>query len=163
MNTGAPSTQDLLEIVKLIELSSEFNEFHLKYGEVELHLLRQGATPSVAAEPAFAPVREAIVAPATAAPAPPLGPSPAAGYPPHAVLVKSPMVGSFYLSPAPGAPPFVTVGERVTAEQTVCIIEVMKLMNSIPAGQAGVVTHILAGDAEPVEFGQVLVVIDPEA
>ena len=79
------------------------------------------------------------------------------------MLVKSPMVGTFYRAPEPGAHPFAEVGARVTAESIVGIVEVMKLMNSIPAGQAGVVTHILVNDGEPVEYGQVLLVIDGAA
>lgn len=75
--------------------------------------------------------------------------------------VKSPMVGTFYRAPEPGAHPFVEVGSRVTADSIVGIVEVMKLMNSIPAGQAGVVTHILVNDGEPVEYGEALVVIEP--
>ena len=82
-------------------------------------------------------------------------------YPAGSVLVKSPMVGTFYRSPEPGAHPFTEVGARVTAESIVGIVEVMKLMNSIPAAQAGVVTHILVEDGEPVQYGQVLVVIEP--
>lgn len=84
------------------------------------------------------------------------------GYPPGAVLIKSPMVGTFYRASEPGARPFAEVGQHVEAETTVCIIEVMKLMNSIPAGEKGVVTHILVEDGGPVEYGQVLMVIDPE-
>ncbi len=82
-------------------------------------------------------------------------------FPPGAVLIKSPMVGMFYRATEPGARPFVEVGQQVDAETTVCIIEVMKLMNSIPAGRKGTVTHILVGDSEPVEYGQVLMVVDP--
>lgn len=78
-----------------------------------------------------------------------------------AVLIRSPMVGSFYRAPEPGARPFVEVGQTVQADTTVCIIEVMKLMNSIPASVAGTVTHILVGDGEAVEYGQVLMVVDP--
>ena len=82
-------------------------------------------------------------------------------YPDDAVLIKSPMVGTFYRAPEPGAPPFVDIGQQVDVETTVCIIEVMKLMNSIPAGARGVVTQILAADGDPVEYGQILMVIDP--
>lgn len=71
------------------------------------------------------------------------------------------MVGIFYCAPEPGATPFVNVGQRATADMTVCIIEVMKLMNSIQAGSSGVVTHVLVKDGEAVEFGQALLVIDP--
>jgi acetyl-CoA carboxylase biotin carboxyl carrier protein len=87
--------------------------------------------------------------------------APPVAYPPGAVLVKSPMVGSFYRAAEPGARPFAEVGQRVEADTTVCIIEVMKLMNSITAGRNGVVTHILVGDGDPVEYGQVLMVVDP--
>ena len=73
------------------------------------------------------------------------------------------MVGTFYCAPEPGAKPFVQVGQKVEPDTTVCIIEVMKLMNSIAAGVAGTVTHVLVDDAEPVDAGQVIIVIDPKA
>jgi acetyl-CoA carboxylase biotin carboxyl carrier protein len=77
------------------------------------------------------------------------------------VLITSPMVGTFYRSPEPGAPPFVEVGQAVEPDTTVCIIEVMKLMNTLPAGCQGVVTQIRVGDGEAVEYGQLLIVIEP--
>jgi acetyl-CoA carboxylase biotin carboxyl carrier protein len=84
-----------------------------------------------------------------------------AAYSAGAILIKSPMVGTFYRAPEPGAAPFVEVGQQVEASATVCVIEVMKLINSIPAGQPGVVIDVLVQDGEPVEFGQLLMVIDP--
>jgi len=75
--------------------------------------------------------------------------------------IKSPMVGTFYKSPEPGADPYVKVGARITPGQTVCIIEAMKIMNEIEAEIAGVVREILVDDAQPVEFGQVLFRVDP--
>ena len=168
MSNTAFSYQDLLQIVDLIKTSAQFNEFHLKVGDIELDIRRGDA----AARPA----------PATSAPAPatplPTSATPAVAVPPPAtvaephrsaplafpagsVLVKSPMVGTFYRAPEPGAHPFTEVGARVTAESIVGIVEVMKLMNSIPAGQAGVVTHILVEDGAPVQYGQVLLVIEP--
>ena len=75
--------------------------------------------------------------------------------------IKSPMVGTFYKSPEPGADPYVKAGTRVTPGQTVCIIEAMKIMNEIEAEIAGVVREILVDDAQPVEFGQVLFRVDP--
>jgi len=75
--------------------------------------------------------------------------------------IKSPMVGTFYKSPEPGADAYVKVGARVTSGQTVCIIEAMKIMNEIEAEIAGVVLEILVDDAQPVEFGQVLFRVDP--
>ncbi|BCQ28405.1 hypothetical protein NK8_65940 (plasmid) [Caballeronia sp. NK8] len=73
------------------------------------------------------------------------------------------MVGTFYRSPEPGAKAFVEVADAVEAESTVCIIEVMKLMNSIAAGAGGVVTHVLVEDGDPVEYGQPLIVIAPKS
>jgi acetyl-CoA carboxylase biotin carboxyl carrier protein len=75
--------------------------------------------------------------------------------------IKSPMVGTFYKSPEPGADPYVKVGNRVTTGQTVCIIEAMKIMNEIEAELGGVVREVLVDDAQPVEFGQVLFRVDP--
>ena len=77
--------------------------------------------------------------------------------------IKSPMVGTFYKSPEPGADPYVKVGARVTPGQTVCIIEAMKIMNEIESEIAGVVREMLVDDAQPVEFGQVLFRVDPNA
>jgi acetyl-CoA carboxylase biotin carboxyl carrier protein len=169
LSNTAFSYQDLLQIVDLIKTSAQFNEFHLKVGDIELDI-RRGA-------PAAAPALAQSAAPAPAAPLPTSAtpaavvPPPSAHMEPHrsaalaypagSVLVKSPMVGTFYRAPEPGAHPFVEVGARVTAESIVGIVEVMKLMNSIPAGQAGVVTHILVADGEPVQYGQVLLVIEP--
>ena len=167
MSNTAFSYQDLLQIVDLIKTSAQFNEFHLKVGDIELDIRR--------GEPAARPAPALHAAPAPAAPiptpaTPAASPPPAAVAEPHrgvplayaagSVLVKSPMVGTFYRSPEPGAHPFVEVGARVTAASIVGIVEVMKLMNSIPAGQAGVVTHILVEDGEPVQYGQVLLVIE---
>ena len=167
MSAAGFSYQDLLQIVDLIKTSEQFDQFHLKVGDIELDIRRGGATP--AAAPAAAPAT-AHRLPTSAATAP-AAPPPAAATEPHrsaplafpagSVLVKSPMVGTFYRAPEPGAHPFVEVGARITAESIVGIVEVMKLMNSIPAGQAGVVTHILVNDGEPVEYGQVLVVVEP--
>jgi acetyl-CoA carboxylase biotin carboxyl carrier protein len=83
--------------------------------------------------------------------------------PPDGTTVNSPSVGLFWRAPAPGAPPFVEVGGRVTAGDTVAIVEVMKLMNHVTAPVSGTVTAVLVENGEAVEFGQVLVVIDPEA
>ena len=80
---------------------------------------------------------------------------------PHLKEIRSPMVGTFYKAPEPGAEPYIKVGNRVTPGQTVCIIEAMKIMNEIEAEVAGVVREISVEDAQPVEFGQVLFRVDP--
>jgi acetyl-CoA carboxylase biotin carboxyl carrier protein len=91
------------------------------------------------------------------------GEVPAAPEPPKptALEVKSPMVGTFYKSPEPGAKAYVAVGDRVSKGQIVCIIEAMKIMNEIESDHSGVVREILVQDAQPVEYGQVLFKIDP--
>jgi acetyl-CoA carboxylase biotin carboxyl carrier protein len=79
------------------------------------------------------------------------------------VEVKSPMVGTFYRAPEPGADPYVKPGTRVTPGQTLCIIEAMKIMNELESEVSGVVRECLVEDAQPVEFGQVLFRVDPNA
>jgi acetyl-CoA carboxylase biotin carboxyl carrier protein len=78
------------------------------------------------------------------------------------VEIKSPMVGTFYASPAPDAPPYVTQGQRISVGQVVCIVEAMKLMNEIETEAAGTIAKILVENGQPVEFGQVLFLIDPQ-
>ncbi len=198
MSNEKMTYQDLLQIVELVKASSQFSEFHLKVGDVEVDLKRHSAgTPSRAADPQ-AQISTAVNDTARAIPLPvsasqpvetartirhrpghvgggeivtELPPdvgaietphrSPPLDYPESAVLIKSPMVGTFYRAPEPGARPFVDIGQPVETDTTVCIIEVMKLMNSIPAGTQGVVTHLLVEDGDPVEYGQVLMVIEP--
>jgi len=159
---------DLLQIVELIKSAEAFSEFHLKIGEIELDLRKSGAATTAPSSTA-APAPSSAPAPAPPAPAErvsvedvvPGTPKPTIDIPDGSIVIKSPMVGTFYRSPEPGAKPFVEVGQSVTPDTTVCIIEVMKLMNSISAGSPGRVTHVLVNDAEAVEMGQALIVIDP--
>ena len=169
------SYDDLLKIVELVQSSPDFNEFHLKYGDIEVDLRKQGAGAASAGQPA-PPVVERAPAPSSPQSAPAKEKTPANAevvpalaaaaaadaLPPGAKIIKSPMVGTFYAAPEPGGKPFITVGQRVEPDTTVCIIEVMKLMNTIRADHAGVITHILMKDGEPVEFGQALIAIDPK-
>ncbi len=151
--------EEILQIVRLFESSPEVNELHLKFGDTVLDLRKNGAAGAAFWEdPApQAAVREPAntVAPLDSTPA-------AATVSPEPFLIKSPTVGTFYCAPEPGAAPFVTVGQRVSPETTVCIIEVMKLMNSIQAECAGVVAQILVKDGEAVEFGQTLIIVEPD-
>ena len=173
------SYQELLQLVELIKSSSQFREFRLRSGDLELELRRggpdapvappsRGAAPRNRPSPPAAPAPAADAAPAVSRPAPvparPSAPAPAKGVrelPEGATVIKSPMVGTFYRAPEPGAKPFVEVGAAVSPDTTVCIIEVMKLMNSIPAQCRGTVAEILVGDGEAVEYGQPLIVITP--
>ncbi|HWP36393.1 MAG TPA: acetyl-CoA carboxylase biotin carboxyl carrier protein [Gemmatimonadales bacterium] len=108
------------------------------------------APPTAPAAAVGAPSR-AAEAPATAAPAPATS----------LVEIKSPMVGTFYARPEPGADPYVRVGSRISVGQTLCIIEAMKIMNPLDAEVAGVIREVCVEDAQPVEFGQVLFRVDP--
>jgi len=126
------------------------------------------APVAAGAAPAAAPqqVVEHTLPPAPA-PAAPAAPAPAAPSAPAArsnlLEVKSPMVGTFYRSPAPEAPPYVEIGTRVGKGQTLCILEAMKLMNELESEYSGTVREILVENGEPVEYGQVLFRIEPEA
>ena len=145
---------DLLQVLEVIKASERFSEVRVKVGEMEVALRRGAASPSAA---------PAAAAPAPAAQAAPGARPPQAeeSFPEGAVLIRSPMVGVFYHAPEPGAEPFVEVGQAVGPDTVVCLIEVMKLFNSISAGCRGKVTRILASNAEPVEYGQVLMVVEP--
>lgn len=136
---------DLMEDKGLTELVVEEDENKLR--------LQRGGGAVYAAAPAYAP-------PAGAAPAPAAGDAPAADAASHPGAVTSPMVGTIYMAPQPGAANFISVGSQVTEGQTLLIIEAMKVMNQIPAPKAGKVTQILVADGHPVEFGEPLVIIE---
>src|SRR5258705_3473481 len=149
---------DLRKLKKLIDLVQESGiaELEISEGEEKVRINRVGSpghpgmmTIPQALAPMAAPATAVITAPAAGeAPVEPAG---------H--IVKSPMVGTFYRSSAPGAKPFVEVGQAVKAGETVCIIEAMKLLNEIEADQDGVVKEILVEHGQPVEFGQPLVAL----
>lgn len=152
---------DIRKIKKLIELVEESGiaELEIAEGEESVRISRNGtATPApiqYAAAPMPAPAAAPVAAVAEAPSAPAATPATPAG---HHVL--SPMVGTFYRSPSPEAKSFVEVGQAVSAGDTLCIVEAMKMMNQIEADKSGVVTAILVEDGQPVEFDQPLVVIE---
>jgi acetyl-CoA carboxylase biotin carboxyl carrier protein len=142
------------------KLAGILNDTGLSEIEVELGGLkiRVARTMTAAAAPVtYAAAPAAPVAAPTAAAAPE---APKGETLPSGEQLKSPMVGAAYLSPQPGAPAFVQVGQTVTAGQTIMIIEAMKTMNPIPAPKAGVVRAILVTDGDPVEFGEPLAIIE---
>jgi acetyl-CoA carboxylase biotin carboxyl carrier protein len=139
----------LRELADLLS-ANDLTEIEVEDGDRKIRVRREAA-------PVMA------YAPAPAAPAPAPSAAPAAEAAPAAApadAVKSPMVGTAFLSPEPGAKPFVAVGQAVKQGDTLLIIEAMKVMNPITAPKAGKVAHILVGDSQPVEFDQPLVVIE---
>ena len=147
----APTYDDVLAIVRLIESGSRFTDFRLRSGDIEVEIHR--------ANGAEAPSVPTSNVQANAPQTPKAIPKAPVDVPAGAHLIKSPMVGTFYRSPEPGAKPFVEEGARVKPDTIVCIIEVMKLMNSVTAGVHGVVERVLVENAHMVEFGQPLVAI----
>jgi acetyl-CoA carboxylase biotin carboxyl carrier protein len=133
------------------------SEIEVERGDLKIRVSRAMTAAPVAMQPmAHAPVAAAPQGPAAAA-APAVTTNEAL---PPGEVVKSPMVGTVYLAPQPGANPFVKVGDTVTQGQTLLIIEAMKTMNPIPAPKGGVVRAIMAEDGQPVEFGEPLAVIE---
>jgi acetyl-CoA carboxylase biotin carboxyl carrier protein len=147
----AEKTKSAIDKELIRELAQLLDETKLTEIEIERDGLRvrvgRGATAVAAAATAPAPAAAA----AAAAPADPAK---------HPGAVTSPMVGTAYMGPAPGAKPFVDVGSKVVAGETLLIIEAMKTMNQIPAPRSGTVTKILIEDAQPVEFGEALMIIE---
>jgi acetyl-CoA carboxylase biotin carboxyl carrier protein len=153
---------DVREILRIID-ESELDELRIETPDFRLHVRRGGAPPvEVAAEPASAPMREraAAAAPEPAAPAQAAAESASAN---GAATIDAPMLGTFYRASAPGEEPFVDVGSQVDADTVVCLIEVMKMMNSVKAGVAGTVVEVCARNAELVEYGEPLFRVDPAA
>ena len=135
---------------------SGLSEIEVEHGELRLRLARTltAAAPTHTHVVAAAPLAHAPIPPSAAAPAP------AAEAASHPGAVPSPMVGTAYLSPEPGAPPFIKIGDTVNAGQTILVVEAMKTFNPIPAPRAGKVTAILVTDAQPVEYGEALAIIE---
>ncbi len=148
---------DIRKIKKLIELleESDIAELEIHEGEESVRISRHGTAPVVT---------QAMPTVAAPAPAPAAAPTPAATTSEEPAssghTVDSPMVGTFYRAPSPGAEPFVKEGQRVEVGDTLCIIEAMKLLNQIESDKAGIVTAILVENGEPVEFGEPLFVIE---
>ncbi|MEM7808423.1 MAG: acetyl-CoA carboxylase biotin carboxyl carrier protein [Planctomycetota bacterium] len=155
---------DVGKVRDLVELMDEhdLSEIDLQNGKQKIRLRRGSDAPVIAAAPmAPAPVAPAPIpaaAPA-ATPAPAASPAPAAEA--AGKVVTSPMVGTFYNSSSPEAAPFVNVGDQIGPDTTVCIIEAMKVFNTIKAETSGVIDQILVKDGDAVEFGQALFKVRP--
>jgi len=147
---------DLRKLKTLIDLVSESNVSELEITEAEgkVRIVKGGgAMPMVA----YAPAPTAAPVVQNAPPAAPVAAAPAV---PAGHVVKSPMVGTFYRSPSPGAKPFVEIGSQIKEGDTICIIEAMKILNEIEADKSGTVVQMLSDNGEAVEYGQPLFVIE---
>ena len=151
-----PDSKLIKELADLLDKSG-LTEIELEADGMRIRVARQGATQMVTSQ-------QTIAQPAPAAPAPAadVTPAPAASANPasNPGAVKSPMVGTAYLAPEPGAKDFVTIGSTVKQGQTLLIIEAMKTMNPITAPRAGKVTEIIVTNEQPVEFDEVLLIIE---
>ncbi|WIO74072.1 acetyl-CoA carboxylase biotin carboxyl carrier protein [Porticoccaceae bacterium LTM1] len=151
---------DIRKIKKLIELleESDIGELEIKEGEESVRISRNGPTVAAAAPVHYAAAPAPAPAPA-AAPAAAAPEAAPASSQPEGHIIASPMVGTFYRSPAPGSPAFIEVGQSVKAGDVLCIVEAMKMMNQIEADKSGVIGAILVEDGEPVEFDQPMITI----
>jgi acetyl-CoA carboxylase biotin carboxyl carrier protein len=147
---------DVREILRIVD-ESDVDELSIQTDGFSLHVLRNGASSSSSTEiprPAASAASAASAAPAATEPPP--GPAPAIEADEDTVVVPSPMLGTFYRAEAPGAAPFVEIGATVGPDSTVCIIEVMKMMNSVAAGVSGTVVEVCAENGDLVEYGEPL-------
>ncbi|HEY5543393.1 MAG TPA: acetyl-CoA carboxylase biotin carboxyl carrier protein [Candidatus Binatia bacterium] len=159
------SEEDVLHILKLID-ESKFDYFQLEVGELKITVSKGDPIPVPGAAPPPAAVTVAPnAAPAAAKPA--AAPASAAqaskpvAIPEGMVPITAPLLGTFYVAPEPGAPPFVKVGQQITEDTTVGLIEVMKVFNSVRATVKGTVVEVVAQNGQFVEFGQTLFIVKP--
>jgi acetyl-CoA carboxylase biotin carboxyl carrier protein len=164
---STPSEMKTNEIRDLIDFiaHSGLNEVNVETKELKLHVKREpdqkvlkSSTPVVAAAPVMT-APPVVASPAVTAPSAAKGEKPAAG---KTADIKSPMIGTFYRSANPDSPPFISVGDKVTKGQTVCIIEAMKLFNEIESEVSGTVVKVMVENSSPVEYDQVLFVVEPD-
>ena len=156
------SEKDILQILRWLD-ESKWDELHLESDTFKLTVSKNGRPAVMTSSPVAATATKASAAePAADAPAAP-APRPAAEEPgdPSWTAVRSPTLGNFYVAPQPGAPPFVAVGQKVGPDDTVAIVEVMKLMNHVKAETSGTIARICAANGDLVEFEQVLFWIEP--
>ena len=157
------SEDDVLHILKLID-ESKFDYFQLEVGELKITVSKGEPIPIAGAAPVAA--APGVASPPAAAPTPAAAPAVAPAAKPAAIpagmtAVTAPILGTFYVAPEPGAPPFVKVGQQVTEDTTCGLIEVMKVFNSVRAAVKGTIVEVVAQNGQFVEFGQALFIVKP--
>jgi acetyl-CoA carboxylase biotin carboxyl carrier protein len=155
------SDEDVREILRIID-GSDLAELQIETEGFSLYVRKGGGDAEASGRPRVPsrPATEASRNPPGGPEASTSAPAPAADSDAH-VTIPAPMLGTFYRAEGPGKPPFVEVGSRVEPDTIVCIIEVMKMMNSVPAGVSGTVTQVIPDNAELVEYGQPLFHVEP--
>lgn len=156
------SIADIKEIIELVRSEGKIESFTFKQGDTEISISKNGpvATGSSQQLPGPAPVAALPVETEQQMPAPVVGVNAAAdALSVGDIAIKAPLVGTFYCSSKPGAEPFVKEGQTVKQGDTLCIVEVMKLMNSVKAESSGTIKKVMVQDGDPVEYGQTLMVI----
>ena len=152
----APETKLVRELAKILN-DTDLTEIEMKKGDLKIRVSKSSGTVMQTAMPAQMAMPTAAAPVATATAPVEAAPDDMSNHP---GVVKSPMVGTAYIRPSPDADPFVKVGESVKEGDTVMLVEAMKTFNPITAEKSGTVTHVLVEDAQPVEFGEPLFVID---
>ncbi|HEX5131616.1 MAG TPA: acetyl-CoA carboxylase biotin carboxyl carrier protein [Candidatus Krumholzibacteria bacterium] len=149
---------EIEELIRLVE-DSNINELEVSHGRSKIRISKGGGTlaPMAAAAPVPAPVAVPRMVESDGVDGDGAGEEKLAS---NLKQIKSPMVGTFYRSPAPGSEPFIDIGQNVVAGQTVCIVEAMKLMNEIGSDFNGVIRRVLTENGQPVEYGQPLFLIE---
>jgi acetyl-CoA carboxylase biotin carboxyl carrier protein len=158
------SDDDVLHILKLID-ESKFDYFQLEAGDLKITVSKGDPNPGSAAS------QSPAIPQAPKVSAPPIAPAPhpqpakrepqAAAIPEGLLPITAPLLGTFYVAPEPGAPPFVKVGAAITEDTTVGLIEVMKVFNSVRAGVTGTLVEVVAQNGQFVEYGQTLFLVKP--
>ncbi len=150
--------EDVALILKMID-ESAFVELHLETKDFKLHVSRRADGMAEAAPAAPSPALPGYPPPPAAPPA--AGAARVESRGEGLAVIEAPLLGTFYRSPKPGLPPFVEAGSLVSEDTTVCIVEVMKLMNAVPARMRGRIVEVCAADGQLVEYGQALFRVEP--
>lgn len=166
-NSSEMKTTEIRDLIDFISKSG-LNEVDIETKELKLHVKREPdqkvfkSTPVVTPIAPVAAVPPVAAHPAPHAPAPKAAPAAEVSSGKKTVDIKSPMIGTFYRTANPDSPPYVSVGDKVTKGQTVCIIEAMKLFNEIESEVSGTIVKVMVENATPVEYDQVLFVVEPD-
>lgn len=164
LNSSEMKTSEIRDLIDFISKSG-LNEVNIETSELKLNVKREPDQKVFKSTPVIAPMAAAPAVASPVAPSAPATPKAAAAETASGkktLEIKSPMIGTFYRSGNPDTPPFISVGDKVSKGQTVCIIEAMKLFNEIESEVSGTIVKVMVENATPVEYDQVLFVVEPD-